>query len=661
VDGKGSDVVAFSPDGATLLVAGDQSKALLWDVRSGTPAGEFGNHTGPITAATFSPDGRMILTAGKDGRACLWDAVTRKPIGLPFVHPAEICSASFSPNGRLVATGAPGGYVRLWNVATGRLEFDFRAHTDPVLGLAFSPDGKTIATAGGRNGRLWNAATGKAVGQPLAHTSLVVAVVFDASGSRVLTADANGVLKFWRSAEGVPLDPSITSSSGFCSAAISRDRKTVITGGNDGTVRLWDAETGKLLHTPLGGMRDVNAVAFSPDGTAFAAASMDGTAMLCGVPPTGLAGEITQPFSTGALAFAPDGRRLLTAGAKISAGLTGLSMQEPEARLWDVGSLREEGRPLPHNYPVLAASFDPRDGNRVVTGAGEFTKLAGNSGEGEARVWDIAAGKSVFLKHARTVTGVAFTPDGKVVVTSSHGEGGVRCWDSATGRLLGLLIKCKAFEDFQCVAVSPDGSTILTGSSDRTAQLWDAVTGRPIGAPFVHGQTVLGVAFSPDGTKIVTGCADSAVQLWDVESGKLLWRRSHRTGIIRAVAYSPDGREVVSGSIDLNRGAAEAQVWDAVTGKRLGPPLRHGGGSLSSVTAVAFDPRGRMIATGSADRSVRLWKRATPLEGDCERIVLWTQVITGKELDAFGEVQNLDAAAWQERRQRLDALGGPPP
>ena len=72
------------------------------------------------------------------------------------------------------------------------------------------------------------------------------------------------------------------------------------------------------------------------------------------------------------------------------------------------------------------------------------------------------------------------------------------------------------------VAFSPDGKTVLTGSSDKTARLWDAATGQPLGQPLTHQGRVMAVAFSPDGKTVITGSADKTARLWDAATGRPL-------------------------------------------------------------------------------------------------------------------------------------------
>ena len=104
-----------------------------------------------------------------------------------------------------------------------------------------------------------------------------------------------------------------------------------------------------------------------------------------------------------------------------------------------------------------------------------------------------------------------------------------------------------------------------------------------------------------------------------------------------------------------------ARLWDAATARPLGktsgfPPLVHQG----PVYAVAFSPDGKTALTGSDDKTARLWNLPSPVPGDVGRIRLWVQVLTGVELDEQGDYRVLDTATWQQRRDLLRRLGGPP-
>ena len=123
------------------------------------------------------------------------------------------------------------------------------------------------------------------------------------------------------------------------------------------------------------------------------------------------------------------------------------------------------------------------------------------------------------------------------------------------------------------VAFSPDGTRIVTASSDKTAQLWDAKSGVawPASQTMRHNAAVLSAAFSPDGTRVVTTTArDGAVPgsafLWDGRSGTRIpdsEPMSHEGAVLWA-AYSPDGSRIVTASTDQT-----ARLWAADTGAPL--------------------------------------------------------------------------------------------
>ena len=203
------------------------------------------------------------------------------------------------------------------------------------------------------------------------------------------------------------------------------------------------------------------------------------------------------------------------------------------------------------------------------------------------------------LLHDGHIMAVAFSPDGATVLTGSD-DNTARLWDAKTGTLRGEPLKHE--RSVSTVAFSPDGVMVLTGSDDNTARLWDAKTGEPRGEPLKHEDWVRTVAFSPDGTTVLTGSYDNTARLWDAKTGAPRVDPLKHEGPVWAVASSPDGATVLTGSDDNT-----ARLWDAKTGAPRGKPLKH----EDWVRTVDFSPDGTTVLTGSYDNTARLWDAKT--------------------------------------------------
>lgn len=152
---------------------------------------------------------------------------------------------------------------------------------------------------------------------------------------------------------------------------------------------------------------------------------------------------------------------------------------------------------------------------------------------------------------------------------------------------------------------SPDGTRIVSGGADATAQVWDAFTGQPLLVFQDHTASVNAVAWSPDGQFIATGGSDSLVYVWNAVTGTIVTDyRGHQGWIYRGLAWSPDGTHIVSASWDKT-----VQVWEAMTGKHLLTYRNH----PSVVNCVAWSPDGQHIVSGGGypDASIQVWDART--------------------------------------------------
>jgi WD40 repeat protein len=618
----------FTPDGKKVWVRSyGKNEVRLWDAASGQPGPELRLDQPAGHALALSSDGKVLFTGG-ELQSRLWDTATNRPREPPLQHPTgarNVRCAAFRPDGRMLATGHNGGSICLWDAATGGLRAAWQGHPHEVLGVAFSPDGKTLATGNYTEAtlRLWNADTGQPLGKPIPQGGQVFALTWNPDGQTILVGNAMGTAQFWDGATGLRRGLPLAHRSTVFSATFSRDGQIIATGSSDRTARLWETGTRQPVGNLLPHPGTVCSLDLRPDGNVLATASEDGPVRIWQLAPRIVLPHRSWVYSA---TFSPDGRTAFTGCA------------DHTVQRWEV-STGKKGDPCTVPDGVRAVAVHP-DGQAFFAGC--------NYGQVWRRELSPSNTGRVLCSHPHEILALTVSPNGCTVATGGT-DGTARLWDAATGQSRSGPLRHDG--EVTAVAFSRDGHTVLTASKDKTARLWDVATGRPQGTPLPHPDEVVAVAFHPDGSRMFTAGRDSGIHIWDAATQQPIGKPLALEHSVTSMALSPDGRTLLVGS---NLGMA--QLFDLATALPLGTSFSHG----QAVRAVAFSPDGRTALTTSQDTTARLWEVPPPVEGDLERIGLWAQVISGLELKADRMVSILDAPTWQQRRQRLQALGGAP-
>jgi WD40 repeat protein len=309
-------------------------------------------HAGGVTCVTYAPDGKTLLTAGGDGTARLWDAATGAALRRFEGHGGWVCFAAFAADGKRVAgvgygSGA-GNAVHVWETATGRLLHRLEGHNGGARSAAFSPDGKVLASGGFDHViRLWDLATGKPLRSLNGHNEGVSSVAFAPGGKALASGSYDGTVRLWDPSNGRQLRSlGAGEQKGVYYLAFSPDGRVLASAGNDQTLRLVEVASGKEIRRLTGHSGLVHMLAFSRDGRTLASASYDSTARLWEV----ATGKELRRFTghrewVWSVALSPDGRTLATAS------------KDGTALLWDLPSAAGGG--------ARAVQLSPRDLERL--------------------------------------------------------------------------------------------------------------------------------------------------------------------------------------------------------------------------------------------------------------------------------------------------------
>ncbi len=607
---------ALAPSGDDSLPEGALVRLGSWRLR----------HRDPVTALDFGPSG--VLSSGVEGGLRVWSAEDGAPLFARDLEPGVgVSSAAFLGEGRAAFLRGDGGLVR-WSFADPGAAAGAPA---PEQGsrLAVSPDGRRGCITGADESlRLVDLDSGAVQHSVAAEKLLPDAAAFSPDGARVAVACNNrNKLQKRRGTEGEPsaallliraetgeVERRIESPTHTLGCvAFTPDGAEVVAADDQGALRVWRVADGNLrLTAPPAVESPARGLAVGADGSFAAVARDDGAVALVGLAKGEQRARVAvarTPLS--GVALSPDGKTL--------AACAGF-----ELFLFDLPGLTPRAPSFRHAGPIAALAWTP-DGERLVTGSYDRTLRLWSAGDGRGVqsadanagfVFGVAAGKDLLVAggqdghvrlfapdgapradiaaHEGACTDVALSPDGSLLA-SAGADRALRLIDPKSGEVLRSAGDLPGLQ-FR-VAWSPDGKRVAVGSAD--VRLVDAATGTVATVVPRLPAPLTALAFAPDGKTIAAGLADRSIMLLDPAGAPPQFLHGHR-GRVTALAFSPDGALLASASAN----ETEARLWSARERKQL----KLLGGFQREVMSLAFDPRGERLAAGSMDGTGLVWK-----------------------------------------------------
>lgn len=589
--------VALSPD-ATAGAAGCADGTVhLWGRQSRVKI-ELGAHAGGVTAAEFHSSQPILYTAGADGLVKGWTLpldprIPEEKAVKPAIkaHEGKVASLLIQPaTGHLITAGAD-KLIRIWDPAKPEKPLrEIGPLAAAATALAISRDGQLLIGAVGKDVVFWNPADGKETAR-FKQSADVLALGFNGDRSRIIVGRSDNLAALIDVKDGAevqtfphtgavrgvlahPSMPSVITASADKSVVVSpitvqrlialggRPRGLIPSPDNQRLLAIGPGKACTLLNAgsaqkerDLSTGGEATAAAFSKDGQRVAVADGDGAVKLYMVGDGKLLGEFAAGGPVADLAFHPTAPQLV-------------GIRKTDAVVWNVAG--QSGQTLPPEFGRVIQAFSHPKGpaSLAFNGEGQF----------------YTAGEDKLIRRFRIASDVP-------VKNLQHPN----------------LVDCVAFDD--------TGNLLATGCHDGILRIWDLPKNTAVKSINAHVQTspqnvqnpIYAVLWSPDHKQIFTASFDRTVKLWDVASGNLVREFKAAPGPQPIEPKKEEPRkEELKKDEKKDKGEKKEATKEAKKEEPPGLP-----GHRDQVFSMALTKDTRFLATGSSDRTIKLWDVAT--------------------------------------------------
>ncbi|MBI3784189.1 MAG: TIR domain-containing protein [Deltaproteobacteria bacterium] len=401
----------------------------------------------------------------------------------------------------------------------------------------------------------------------LPHSERVDMVLVDRDGHEALVVGGRHA-QLWDLDARRRIGPPLTQPESFTAAALSPDGAWLATAvSGDYSIHLWRGSKDGWVDSgqQLPQSAAVNSLAFAPDGKFLLSGGVDG-AILWQLDSSQPVRSFGAPGIVNQVAFDATGKKVLTA-------------QNNWVRVWDAGTGRLL-QTVEHESDVHSAAF-----------SGDSTHVVSTNGN-RVRLWEVGTGATQrVFDHEDTVMSAALSLDSDLLAVA-HGNG-VRVWSVTSGEWVTDLNGHAS--EVEQVTFAPNDRAILSASQDATAGVW-ALTPNLV-QTVRQEKAAYAVAFSSDGMRLVSAGDDRQVHAWNATRGYLEWDQSRQADLhtlrIKLVTFDTSDQLILTLSDDNT-----ARVWQARTGKPLGdailldPPVVAAGFARGDKVLVTIDGDG---------------------------------------------------------------------